>query len=400
LTIGPPEYAREIEATPRLLPEQRHDRELAPLPPYYPDIPAFRDAWARYNDLITEMDAWAGEFLAQLDEDGLAENTIVVFWSEHGVGMPRAKRWAYESGLREPLIVRWPGVIAPGQRRTELVYLMDLAPTMLEICGIPVPQYMHGHPFLDRSGRFLAPNEYVFGGRDRMDEAADTSRTVRDARYRYIRNLHPDRPLLQHLEYAEQFSTWRELRRLAKEESQQVALGRPRNLLTPLQRSLIAVPRPAEELYDLQQDPYETTNLAGDSAHREALERLRAALDEWIERYGDLGQLPEDELIERWRPGGRMQATEAPEVVQQDDGRVVATCATPGASIGWTTDPPGQAKPLNPLWDAIGMPDQDGRHWLLYTGPVEPPAAQAVWFRAWRLGYQPSDDVTVTGRDA
>jgi uncharacterized sulfatase len=213
------------KATSRVRPEERHDPAAAPLPPYHPDTPVFRQAWARYADLITEMDHWAGEVLDQLEEDGLAENTVVVFWSEHGLGMPRAKRWCYESGLREPLIVRWPGVIAPGQRRTELIQLMDLAPTMLEICGIPVPEHMHAKPFLDRSGRFLEQNEFAFGGRDRMDVQEDTCRTVRDARYRYIRNLHPDRSGMQHCRVPDGLATWSEFRRLHSEEA---ASGRGR----------------------------------------------------------------------------------------------------------------------------------------------------------------------------
>jgi len=113
----------------------RHDPDSVRLPPYYPDTETFRRSWARYLDLITEMDHWVGELLAQLDADGLAENTIVVFWSDHGPGMPRAKRWINDSGLHEPLIARWPGRVAPGSVNTEVVQLMDLAPTMLRLAA-------------------------------------------------------------------------------------------------------------------------------------------------------------------------------------------------------------------------------------------------------------------------
>ncbi len=378
------------EMTSQVRPEERHDPAEAPLPPYYPDTEVFRTAWARHADTITEMDHWVGEILAELEADGLADNTIVVFWSEHGLGMPRAKRWPHESGLREPLIIRWPGVITPGEQRRELVHLLDLAPTVLEVCGLPVPEHMHGKPFLDRDGGFQAPNEYAFGGRDRMDEQEDTCRTVRDMRYRYIRNLHPDRSPMQHHEYADHFPTWKEFRVLLKQEATQVGSGQAPDRLTPLQRTLVAPSKPAEELYDLRTDPHETVNLAGDPAHAEALERLRAALDEWTERYGDLGLTPEAELLEQWRPGGRQRATEAPEVTVRD-GRLESSCATEGASIGWTTDPPAHdPKPF--VEDMLGTPEDDGRYWRLYTGPVEP-AAGTVWFRAWRLGYAPSHDV-------
>ncbi len=380
--------------TSQVAPGQRHDPAEAPLPPYHPDTPVFRQAWARYADLVTAMDHWAGGILDQLDEDGLAENTVVVFWSEHGLGMPRAKRWAYESGLREPLIVRWPGVLAPGQRRTELIQLLDLAPTMLEVCGLPVPEHMHGKPFLDRAGTFLAHNEFAFGGRDRMDMQEDTVRTVRDQRYRYIRNLHPDRSGMQYCDYPDHLATWQEFRRLHAAEGDQLARGQVRDKLTPLQRSVVAPAKPAEELYDLAADPHETVNLVEDRVHRGTLDRLRAALDGWTEQYGDLGQLPEEELLERWRPGGQPRPTAAPEVALRD-GRLEAACATPGASIGWTTDPPGPPARRNPLAAVIGMPEVDGRHWRLYAGPVELPSSGQVWFRAWRLGHEPSPDVPV-----
>lgn len=381
-------------ATSHVRPEHRHDPARAQLPPYHPDTPAFRTAWARYADLVTEMDHWVGDLLAQLDEDGLAANTVVVFWSEHGLGMPRAKRWAYDSGLHEPLIIRWPGVVPAGEHRTELVHLLDLAPTMLEICGIDVPDHMHGKPVLDSTGAFRAPNEYVFGGRDRMGEQEDTCRTVRDARYRYLRNLHPDRSPMQHCDYPDQTATWREFRRLFSEEAGQLAEGQARDRLTPLQRSVVAASKPAEELYDLQQDPHETVNLADDPAHAPVLDRMRAALDRWTEQYGDLGLMPENELIDRWRPDGRPRPTAAPSVVVED-GRLVATCATAGASIGWTTDPPGDEHPAEGLGAAIGMPRHDGRYWRLYAGRLEPPRADAVWFRAWRLGHEPSAPVRV-----
>ena len=385
-------------ATPHVRPEERHDPAAAPLPPYYPDTAAFRTAWARYHDLITEMDHWVGEILAQLDEDGLADDTVVVFWSDHGLGMPRAKRWATESGLREPLIVRWPGTVPPGERRGELVHLMDLAPTMLEVCGIPVPEHMHGRPFISASGELLAPNTYVYGGRDRMDEQEDLTRTVRDERYRYIRHHHPDRSPMQHCDYPDHLETWRELRRLAFEEAEQLGQGVAPDRLTPLQRSLVAAGKPAEELYDVVADPHETVNLAADPAHRATLDRLRDALDGWTARYGDLGLVPEAELIESWRPGGRAHTTATP-VAVVEDGVLVATCATPGASIGWTSDPPAADPIRQPAADrlgaVIGAPVDDGRRWALYSGPVAPPAAAPVWVRAWRLGYEPSAEVVL-----
>lgn len=383
-------------ATSGLSEADRHDPAAAPLPPYYPDTPVFREAWARYSDLVTQMDLWVGDLLRQLEEDGLAESTIVVFWSDHGLGMPRGKRWVHEAGLREPLIVRWPSVLTPGERRTELVHLLDLAPTMLTACGIPVPEHMHGRPVLDQDGRHLDPNRYTFGARDRIDEAMDASLTVRDERFRYIRHAHPDRSPMQHSEYPDRFSTWRELRRLAFEEANQVARGEVRSRLDPVQRALVGPGKPAEELYDVASDPHETVNLAHEPAHEADLARLRLALDAWVEQYGEMWALPEEELHARWRPDGRPQVAEAPELTV-DDGVVVARCATPGASIGWTTDPPGPVRPLTDLEVVIGAPEDDGRHWHLYHRPVELDAGARIWFRAWRLGYDAGPEVEVAG---
>lgn len=377
-------------------PEDRHHPDTAPLPPCYPDTPIFRRAWARYGDLITEMDHWVGTLLDQLDEDGLAENTILVFWSDHGIGMPRAKRWPNEAGLREPLIVRWPSVIPPGTVRTDLVHTMDLAPTMLKACGLPVPAHMHGVPLFDSEGEFPEePNEFVFAGRDRMDEAEDTSRTVRDARYRYIRHYHPDRSAMPHLKYTDHLDTWVEFRELAIQETGQLDRGLLPDRLTDLQRSVVTTGRPAEELYDVIADPYETVNLAKDPAHATALQRLRTALTRWQERYGDLGLLPELELLNQWRPEGEPRITEAPDVVRTADG-LHAACSTDGASIGWTLDSPGsEMEALGPLEEITGAPQKDGRRWHLYTGPIQPSEGTKVYIRAWRLGFEPSPEVSI-----
>jgi uncharacterized sulfatase len=144
---------RYQENTAALRPGQRHDPAAAPLPPYYPDTSVMRQAWARYSDNISAMDHWAGALVAELEEDGLADTTIVVFWSDHGRGMPRAKYWPYEAGLHVPLLVRWPGRIEPGSAERTPVGLIDLGPTMLAAAGLPVPEHMQGQPLFDSAGR-------------------------------------------------------------------------------------------------------------------------------------------------------------------------------------------------------------------------------------------------------
>lgn len=375
--------------------EHRQNPDEVTVPPYYPDTPAMRANWARYLDLIAAMDLWVGDILDQLEEDGLTESTIVVFWSDHGVGLPRAKRFAYEAGLREPLIVSRPGSLDAGTNRDDLVYLMDLGPTMLAACGIEIPEHMHGRALFGDDGR--APDierDYVVGHRDRMNEAQDRSRTVRDRRFRYIRHDYPDRPLLQHSHYADQFSSWKEFRRLAAAEDQQRGQGLVPDLLTPVQRRVVAPGKPAEELFDISVDPHETTDLSGDPAYLDDLVRLRGALDDWRTSFPDLGLVDEEELIESWRPGGRMRVTAAPTVTVAD-GILEATCDTEGASIGWTTDVPGELVEQSFLGAATGDPERDGRHWNLYSTSVMVPVGTTVYVRAWRLGFQASDEVTV-----
>lgn len=374
---------------------ERHNPNNAPLPPYYPDTPIFRQVWARYADLITATDHWVGDLLCQLEEDGLVEDTLVIFWSDHGLGLPRAKRYPYESGLREPLIMRWPGKIASGTVCTDLVYLMDLAATMLMVAELPIPKHMHAQPLFNAQGHQCAPaRQYLFGHRDRMDEQEDTIRTVRDQRFRYLRNYHPDRPYLQHHEYADQMSTWREMRRLRFEEANQLAIGEQPNQLSPIQRHFLASTKPPEELYDLQADPYETVNLADDMRYAADMQRLRVALEQWQQRYGDLGMLPEEQLLQRWRPDGVQQVTAAPQL-KYVDGILVASCATEGASIAWTADPPQPGKAPNMFSLIAGDPDTGGRSWQLYSGLFAPPAATQLWFRAQRLGFRASEDVDI-----
>ncbi|WP_156761197.1 sulfatase family protein [Microbacterium karelineae] len=386
---GDDAYAAETAALPD---DERVDPDQASFPPYHPDTEPFRRAWARYYDLITAMDAWVGRILDELEADGLTESTLVVFWSDHGASFPRAKRWANEAGLRVPLIARWPGRIPAGATREEVVMTMDLAPTMLASAGLEVPAHMHGTPLFTSEGHALPAAPYAFGARDRMDAQEDAVRTVRDERYRYTLNLHPDRSGMQYNHYPDHLDTWGELRRLVHEEGQRLSLGEVPAILTDLQRSIVAVPRPEEELFDLREDPHETTNLVTDPAYRDVRDRLRAALDAWRAEHGDLGTMPERDLLERWRPGGDPRHTAVPEVAVAD-GVLTATCATAGASIGWTTDPPADERERTVIEEQSGSPRQDGRRWRLVAGPFAPPAGSSIWVGAWRLGHAPSPEV-------
>jgi arylsulfatase A-like enzyme len=186
-----------FKKTARLTPDQRHDPARVPLPPFHPDTPEVRQDWARYHDLITAMDYQAGDVLKQLEEDDLAENTIVFYFSDHGAGMPGCKKWVWESGLHVPFIVRFPEKYAdwspgkPGTKTDRLVSFVDLAATVLSLAGVPIPKHMQGRAFLGAAAD--EPREYVYAIRDRMAERYDTVRVVRDTRFQYIRNFQPHR---------------------------------------------------------------------------------------------------------------------------------------------------------------------------------------------------------------
>lgn len=275
--------------------ESPADPDQVVLPPYYPDHPVARQDWVDYLDAAAALDAKVGAVLELLERDGLADSTIVVFMSDHGRAMVRGKQWPYDSGLHIPLIIRWPGRVASpaeyaaGSVEENLVASIDLTATTLDWAGVPKPERMQGRVFW--GPRKDEPREYVFGGRDRGDETVDRIRTVRDRRYRYLRNFYPERPFLQTNRYKE--ASYPVLRLMRELHAKGELTGPPARLMEPT--------RPREELYDLQEDPYEIHNLADDPAHRETLLRLRSALEDWIETSDDQGRFPEPpEVIEEF----------------------------------------------------------------------------------------------------
>ena len=242
-----------------------------------------RADWARYLDATTELDRKAGLVFKQLEADGLADNTVVVFFGDNGQSHVRGKQFCYDDGLLVPLIIRWPkhyptpSQFRPGTVDSRLREAIDLAPTMLVIAGAKKPAKMEGRILL--GSHAAKPREYVFGARDRCDETVFRFRTVRDARYRYIRNFTPERPFLQPNEYKERsYPVWNLLKQLHADGK-----------LTPPQESLCAPTMPAEELYDVQADPHEIHNLVGSPEHQATLKRLRNALEKWIADTHDQG---------------------------------------------------------------------------------------------------------------
>lgn len=269
-----------------------HDPAMAPVPPFQPQTSEVRHDWAQHYDNITTMDVGIGKKLAELEAAGLAQDTIIMLYGDHGAGMPRFKRWPYNTGLQIGLIMyfpdKWkhlaPKGYAPGAASDELVQFIDLAPTVLSIAGIKPPSFMQGRAICG-SHAAAHPNNFIHGFRGRMDERYDCVRSTTDGRFVYVRQLMPHLPYGQYLNYMFQQATtrvWKELFAAGKLNELQARFWKKKSY---------------EELYDLQSDPWETKNLAESAAHAGDLERLRAAQDAWLLETRDLGLIPEAERL-------------------------------------------------------------------------------------------------------
>lgn len=292
--------------------EDMQDPQQLTLPPYYPDTPEVRRDWANYYENITQIDHQAASVLRQLEEDNLTDDTIVFFWSDHGAGLPRAKRWIYDSGTHVPLIVSIPDKYRtdsqgePGTVDSQLMVFIDLAPTMLNLVGLDIPDHMQGRAFL---GPNLSPErKFLVNVRDRMDGRYDMIRAVRDKRYRYIRNFMPWKPYAQYMSFAEVNQTMKALRRAA-------ATG----TLPAAAELFMAASKPAEELYDTESDPHEIVNLAksADESHQKTLNGMRHRLREWEVDSADVGLIPEPLLRTKEEEFGNCIA-----IMQQNDMRL------------------------------------------------------------------------------
>jgi len=261
---------------------------------YHPDTPEVREDWAQYYDKVSESDAAAGRHLKDLAEAGLAENTIVFYYGDHGSGMPRSKRWPCNSGLHVPMVVYFPAKwqhLAPkeytaGGKSDRMVSFVDLAPTLLSIIGIKPPEWMQGHAFAGPHQTESQP--FLYGERGRMDERMDLVRSVTDGRYVYLRNYYPHVSQAQKVAY--QFETpttrvWNQLFKDGKTNAAQSIFWRE--------------PKDPEELYDLQSDPDEVHNLAQSPEHKATLDKLRTAQRTHLAAVRDVCFLPEREIHSR-----------------------------------------------------------------------------------------------------
>ncbi len=365
------EFEKEVGS--KLSPGERHDPARLTLPPFYPDTAEARRAWARYHDCITLMDRQVGDILDQLAADGLAENTIVFFYSDHGMGMPRGKRCLQDSGLHVPLLVRFPKRWAhlapgsPGSSTDRLVSFVDFAPTVLSLCGVKSPAHFQGTAFLGADAG--TPRTFVYGARDRVDEAFDVARSVRNARWLYIRNFMPHLSWMQPEGYSDASTFRQELKRLAAEGK-----------LGPGPRTYAAPRRTLEELYDTESDPAQLHNLAASPEGQPVLEQMRAELRHWQLDTRDAGFLTEPQM---W---AKLRGEDTPWSVARDESRYpLERLLEVADAVGRTNAAPRQRDWLGNsddgirYWAAVGLhaqpnltePDREVlRHALLDLSPV------------------------------
>lgn len=336
------------------------------VPPYYPDTATVRKTLAQTYNNIVAMDGWVGDRLKELDDEGVADSTVVIFFSDHGVGLPRGKRNCYDLGLRVPLIVRFPDGKNAGTRDARLMSFLDYAPTILSLADIKPPDYMKGHPFL---GQYKTePPKYIFASSDRMDAKIDRLRAVSDGRFKYIRNYHPEMPILIDSAYRDRLAMMKDIYAL-----------RDSGKANADQWQVVAKTKPPEEFYDTKSDPNELKNIVDEPSIKPKLEEMRKAMDDWMKEVGDLGEIqPETKLVKEviWPPDGNQPTTADPVgKLETVDGKTQLTASdeTKGASIGYRK--------------------KGDKIWQVYTKPAAVDAGEYELI-AQRIGFKPSEVTT------
>lgn len=258
------------------------DESQVNLPPYYPTHPVIIADWMEYLNSVLMMDQELGDVLRQIEEEGLADNALVIFITDHGVSHLRSKQYLYEDGIRIPLIMRWPEHIEPGEVRNELVSVLDVSATVVAAAGIELPASLQGNNLFDDT---FTGNERVYAASDRLDETVEMIRSVRSDQYKYIRNFHFYMPHLKPNRY-----------KFRKDITQLLIQLNEQGRLNAIQDLFFNQRRPVEELYDIAKDPFELFNLAYEPGYRDVLEDLRDDLEAWMVETGDMGLIPEIEM--------------------------------------------------------------------------------------------------------
>ena len=332
------------------------------VPPYLPDNQIGNQDVRRMYSNIKIMDQQVGEILDELEADGLLESTVIFWYTDHGGPLPRQKRLLYDSGIRLPLIVRLPNQQYAGTTDTQLVSFVDFKPTIMALGGIPLPDYLDGRPFLG-PGSSDNPRQYIHAAADRFDEEYDMIRAVRDKKFKYLRNFRPEQGYYLPVAYREQMPVMQELLRLRDLDS-----------LDQFQAQWFRTQKPAEELFDGENDPHELNNLAEDPRYQNKLQELRDECDRWMEEIQDLGLLPEEQMMANWWPQGNQPQTLEPQVLIDESQQLITiSCETPGASIGY------RFADSDSTWN---------QNWQIYQQEVALPSPGRLQVVAHRIGFK------------
>ena len=336
-----------------------------PVPPYLPRTEiALNDIRQVYSNIVA-MDKQLGLIVKELEEDGLLESTIIFFYSDHGGPLPRQKRLLYDSGIHVPLIIRFPDKWRAGEVDDQLISFVDFKSTTLSLAGIQPPAYSDGRAFV---GEFAdtPPRAYIHAAADRFDNEYDTIRAVRDSRFKYLRNYNLDKAYYLPLPYREQMPIM-----------QQLLLLNGQGKLDKNQAQWFRSQKPLEELFDIENDPYELENLAGDPKYSEKMQELRRELDSWLSEINDLGFMPEAQLIQEFWPDGVQPTTKAPTIFYEN-GEVQIHSDTAGANIAF---------------QIISLQEVISDRWQVYTRPLKLQSTDRLVAVAHRIGYLPSAQV-------
>ena len=331
------------------------------VPPYYPDTKTVRHDMAVTYSNITEMDRQFQKLYDELEAAGELENTIVIWYSDNGGPLPHHKREIYDRGTLVPFMISFPDKYKAGVATDQIVQFVDIPATILSLVGIETPEYMHGIPFLGKYAT-QSPRQYAFGGRDRMDECIDKQGYIRDHRYRYVRNYYPGQTQYLNVAYRLNLPMMNELLDLHKQGK-----------LNKDQDRFFSLPRPAEEFYDLEKDPYELHNVIDDKDYAAEIERMRKDYDNWIQTQTPDWLIPEIDNIKRILPDGKQPVVAQP-FVRIEKNKVTLNSLTPGASINYR----------------IVSPKGETSRWMIYHEPFAIEAGSAVETVAARIGYADS----------
>ena len=335
------------------------NKDILKIPAYYPDIPEVRNDIAIKYSNIQEMDRQVGEIISDLEKNDLLDKTIIFFWSDHGGNLLRQKRAVGNSGLKVPLIIRFPDGYRSGEVDNRIVSLMDLGPTTMSLLGIKPPSFLDGKAFL---GKYKTkPRNYAFGSADRFDESTDMQRSVIDGRFVYIKNFMPELPLIYRNKYREQVSMNKKIIQMDRDDE---LIGDSKYIFMKSKQD--------EELYDLKFDPYEVDNIANNPDYKDKLIEVRNALNTWQYEIDDKGFTNESELINEFWPN-MIQPITKPVEITVSDNVISLKCETKGASIGYQ------------IGAQIGS-----QNWKLYNKPFDLSSNQKLATRAIKIGYKAS----------